>query len=144
MSHVVKSVARSFRVHKINDQWNVVPSDDVMMPVWKIRRRVPGRSCEMTQNATDPKCYETIGFIDVNGPWNEGMPGDALVPQGECGYSSTYLSYEQGERSKLYLIVKDNQMRATYESPLSRRQVTVMNFDLSKYDYSGGRVGIFM
>ena len=65
------------------------------------------------------------------------MPFDAVTPAGECGYSQTYLSYDQAGRSKMYLIVKDNQVRATYESPLSRRQVTVMNFDLTKYGYTG-------
>ena len=43
----------------------------------------------------------------------------------------------------MYLIVKDGQVRATYESPFSRRQITVMAFDISKYNYAGGRVGLW-
>ena len=113
------------------------------MPVFKIRRRLPGTSCEGFVNASNA-CFSTIGFVDLNGPFHGDLPADAVTPAGECGYSKTYLSYDQADRSKMYLIVKDNQMRATYESPFSRRQVTVMNFDLSKYDYVGGRVGIFM
>ena len=113
------------------------------MPHFKILRRLPGTSCAGDINATNP-CFETIAFVDLNGPWHQDIGADAVTPSGECGYSQAYLSYDQADRAKMYLIVKDNQVRATYESPLSRRQVTVMNFDLSKYSYAGGRVGIFM
>ena len=43
----------------------------------------------------------------------------------------------------MYMMVKDNQVRATFESPRSRRRVTVMNFDLSEYGYAGGRLGLW-
>ena len=125
-----------FRVHKINDQWNGDPSDYVGMPVFKIRRRLVGTSCEGITNASNP-CMQTIGFVDMDGSWHQDRHPDAVTPAGECGYSNAYLSYDQGDRAKMYLIVKGNEMRATYESPLSRRQVTVMNFDLSKYGYTG-------
>ena len=132
-----------FRVHKINDVWVTPNADGVTMPVLKIRWRIPGTSCAGFTNASNP-CFETIGFVDQFGSWHQDMHSSAVTPAGECGYSNVYLSYDQSATSKMYLIVKDNQVRATFESPLSRRQVTVMNFDLSKYNYRGGRVGIFV
>ena len=133
-----------FRVHKINDVWPFPNADFVQMPVMKIRKRIAGASCLGIQNSTNGGCYETIAFIDNYGPFHNNMPAESVIPAGECGYSNTFLSYDQADTSKMYMIVKDNQIRATYESPLSRRQVTVMNFDLSKHGYDGGRVGIFM
>ena len=136
-----KSTDDFFRVHKINDQWNVEPSDYVDMPVMKARRKIPGKSCADTQIFGN-SCMETIGFVDTNGMWHKGLPADGVVPAGECGYSDVYQTYDQGGRTKMYIIVKDGQMRATYESPSSKRQVTVMNFNLNEYNYTGGRVGI--
>ena len=118
-----------------------MPSDSVSMQSWKIQRRVPGRSCEFRQTF-NASCYQTIAFVDEFGSWFEGMRG--VLPQGQCGYSSTYLDYtEKVDMTKMYLIVKDNEVRATFESSVSRRLVTVMNFNLAKYGYKGGRVGIF-
>ena len=69
--------------------------------------------------------------------FHEGMPADAIAPMGECGYSTVYLPYDQARLSKMYLIVKNGQVRATYESPLSRRQVMVQSFNLNSYGYTG-------
>ena len=137
-----KAIDDFYRVHKINDRWPAPVADSVDMPHFKIQKRLPGISCAGTIDASN-NCFQAISYIDQAGSFHEGMPQDAVTPAGECGYSPTYLYYDQADRGKMYLIVKDNQVRATFESPRSRRQVTVMNFDLSKYGYAGGRVGLF-
>jgi len=117
-------------------------ADGVNMPHFKIQRRVLGTSCEgiQTYNAS---CYMTLAFVDEFGVFVGDRPSDSITPAGECGYATEYLPYDQGDRSKMYLIVKDGEVRATYESPLSSRQVTVMAFDITQYGYAGGRVGLF-
>lgn len=54
-----------FRVHKVNDDqphWNT-PSDLVPTPAFKVRRRIPGTSCD-GRTTVDNACYETIAFVD--------------------------------------------------------------------------------
>ena len=138
-----KSLDDHFRVHKINDGvWPNTGTDGVTLPHMKIRRKTPGVSCEGLQTL-DSQCYQTIAFIDSYGPSHSDMQVDSVTPAGECGYSQTYLPFSRGDIAKMYLIVKDNQIRATYESPSSRRQVTVMAMDISKYNYAGGKVGVW-
>ena len=134
-----------FRITKHNSNWNIdPPSDGVYPEFFKIEKRVPGTTCEGYQGNVSNPCYTTIAFVDRWGSFVQNMPSEAIVPAGECGYSNVYQDFDEADRSKIYLIVKENQVRATYESPDTRRQVTVQAFDLTPWNYQGGRVGIFM
>ena len=85
-----KSLDDHWRVHKINDIYPDTLADGVQMPHMKIRRKIPGVSCDDIQTP-DSNCYETVAYIDSWGPMHSDMPADAVTPAGECGYSQTYL-----------------------------------------------------
>ena len=137
-----KSEFDYFRVQKINDVWPSPAADSVGGPALKLKRRIPGMPCDASPMNETNLCMTTISFIDPFGVYHDGIPDDAVAPAGNCGYSREFLPFAQGELMTLVVIAKDNQLRATFESPTSARQVTVMAFDLAKYDYQGGKVGV--
>ena len=109
-------------------------------PVLKVRRKRPDVACDgSVAYDLNSSCYQTISYIDTKGASHDAMPTGAVAP---FEYSRTYLPFSQAIKdTRMVLIVRDNALRAYYEDAQGTSIVAVFSFDLTPYDYTGGRVG---
>ena len=57
-------------------------------------------------------------------------------------YAKAYAPYERGDVKRLVLIVRDNALRLIYQDVDNGNYVGNFIFDMAKYGYTGGRVGL--
>ena len=135
-----------FKIHKRLDKWPYNSGDGVEGPNFKVMKRDRRFACAQGTN-TSNSCYRAVAFADRFGVFHQGMPENTIAPY---QYASSFYDYEIGAgtpsaRSRMVLIVKDNELR-TYFTTLQApdKKVAAFAFDMSAFDYDGGRVGVYM
>ena len=142
-----KSEKDHFKAHKVNDIWPNPAADSVVGPSMKVKRRLGDRSCQPQPMDESNNCYETVTYIDSDGPFHQAMPADAIAP---WQYSPVYQDYEIGSgtpeaHTRFALLVKNNELRLMFNAPsVPDKMVATFAFDLAQYDYQGGRIGLFV
>ena len=135
-----------WKAHKIIDQWPNPAADGVRGPNFKVKRRLTDRLCFGNAMDETNNCYETVAFVDKRGVFFNGMPPDTVAP---WQYADKYYDYTIGRgvatsESKITLIVKNNQLRIMFNAAeIPNLNVANFVFDLSQYNYKGGKVGLF-
>ena len=131
-----------FRLHKINDIWPNPASDYVNGPGLKVKKKIPGVYCwDFDQiNATADLCFETLSFADSFGIFHDSLPTGTVAP---FEYATVYAPYSEDDLKRLVLIIRDNALRVIYEDVTTEKYVGSFVFDLTKYNWRGGRVGLF-
>jgi len=140
-----KSAVDHFKIHKRIDTWPSPSPDYVDGPNFKVMKRT-GFPCVSGMNETNA-CYQAIAFADNGGVYHSGLPADTVTP---WQYANRYYDYEIGRGlnnsvSRMMLMVRGDELR-TYFTPQQAPELKVgaFVFDLSNYNYFGGRVGMYM
>ena len=145
-----KSLDDHFRIYKMNDRWPNPSYDNLPGPIFKVHRKIPGVPCNATVSYTaETSCYQIMSWIDESGPFYDGLALGAVVP---FEYSNVYTPFNQGPAElqsgeynrRMVIIVKDNVLRAYFEDSDKQKVVGIFAYDLAKYDYSGGQIGLWM
>ena len=135
-----------WKIVKVNDNGPSPAADSVQGPNMKIMRRRGFYSCGSDPMDYSNDCYETIAFIDGNGVFHQGMDNSTVAP---WEYSRTYVQYTigngvQGQHTRMALMVRDQQLRVMFQPDgLPKKTIGLFAFDLSPYNFNGGRVGVF-
>lgn len=69
------------------------------------------------------------------------MPSGAVTP---FAYSKAYIPFENTDKKRLILIIRDQALRLIYEDAATGFYVGAFVFDMTPYGYTGGQVCLFV
>jgi hypothetical protein len=137
-----KATNDHFKLHKRVDWWPSPNADGVQGPAFKVKRRLPDMSCDVRPQNETNNCYTTIAFTDLSGVSHQAMPDGAIQP---WQYAKRMYDFETGlgKMARMTLMIKGNELRAYFTSGgAPALKIPAFAFDMSPYDYDGGRVGL--